>query len=132
MKKFLFAALSALVLVVPSMQAQLFDSFKKQAEKLLKDPSGFSEQEAADAIKQALTNGTSKGVDVLAATDGYLKNPLVVIPWPQEAKKVENTLREIGLGGQVDEAIVALNRAAEDAATGAKDIFIAAITEMIH
>lgn len=110
--------------------AQLFDTFKKQIEKISQDHSVFSEREAADAIKEALTNGVVKGSGALAVTDGYLKNPAVVIPWPAEAKKVETTLRNIGLGEQVDEAVVALNRAAEDAAVGAKDIFISAVRDM--
>lgn len=129
--KILLAAIAVIFLLsVSDSSAQLFDSFKKQAEKILKNPSGFSEKEAADAIKQALTNGTSKGVDILSKTDGYLKNPAVVIPLPPEAKKVEATLRDMGLGEKVDEAVVALNRAAEDAASGAKDIFIHAVEQM--
>ncbi len=125
--------ISVIILALLAAQpaaSQLFDTFKKQSEKMLNNPSGFTEQEAANAIKEALSNGAVKGTDLLSHIDGYLKNPAVVIPWPQEAKKVEATLREIGLGGQVDEAIVALNRAAEDAASGAKDIFIAAIKNM--
>ncbi len=110
--------------------AQLFDTFKKQVEKIAGNPSEFSEREAADAIKEALTKGVVKGTEILAKTDGYLKNPDIAITWPAEAKKVETTLRNIGLGKQVDEAAVALNRAAEDAAAVAKDIFISAIRDM--
>ena len=49
---------------------------------------------------------------------------------PAEAKKVENTLRQIGLGDQVDNAILAMNRAAEDASAKAVPIFVNAITGM--
>jgi hypothetical protein len=49
---------------------------------------------------------------------------------PPDAKKVENTLRKLGMGGQVDKAILAINRGAEDAVAFAKPIFIDAIKEM--
>ena len=35
---------------------------------------------------------------------------------PAEVQKVERTLRSIGMGSEVDKAILAMNRAAEDAA----------------
>jgi hypothetical protein len=46
---------------------------------------------------------------------------------PEEAKKVEQKLRSIGMGKQVDNAILSMNRAAEDAAQSATPIFINAI-----
>ena len=49
---------------------------------------------------------------------------------PEEAKVVEKKLRSIGLGKQVDQAILSMNRAAEDAAKSAAPIFINAIKEM--
>lgn len=49
---------------------------------------------------------------------------------PPEATKIENTLRQLGMGKQVDEAIVSMNRAAEDACKTAAPIFISAIKEM--
>lgn len=88
---------------------------------------GFTTEEAASALKEALVQGTSKGVNVISQVDGYLKNPEIKIPFPPEAKNVENKLRAIGLSKQVDEAVESLNRAAEKAAVEAKDIFVAAI-----
>ena len=32
---------------------------------------------------------------------GYLDNPKFKIPFPKDAQKVESTLRNIGLGGEV-------------------------------
>ncbi len=49
---------------------------------------------------------------------------------PKEAKSVEDKLRGLGQGKKVDEAIESMNRAAEDAAEGAKDIFVKAIKAM--
>jgi len=49
---------------------------------------------------------------------------------PPEAQKVESTLRNIGLGSEVDKAILAMNRAAEDASKSAGTIFLNSIKEM--
>ena len=49
---------------------------------------------------------------------------------PPDAKKVENTLRSLGMGAQVDKAILSINRGAEDAVGFAKPIFVDAIKQM--
>lgn len=86
--------------------------------------------EVGAGLKEALINGISKGSDQVSQLDGYFKNPEIKIPFPPEVKKVENTLRDIGLGGEVDKFIMTLNRGAEDAAKEAKPIFISAIKSM--
>ncbi|WP_420387338.1 DUF4197 domain-containing protein [Roseivirga sp.] len=106
-----------------SSQAQIF----KKAKELIGGDAAFTKEEAANALKQALEQGTVKGVGVVSQVDGYFKNPEIKIPFPPEAQNVEEKLRAFGLGNQVDEAILSLNRAAEDAASEAKDIFVAAI-----
>lgn len=100
----------------------------KDAKKLLnQSSSGFSESEAADAIKEALVKGTTEGVNMVSKVDGYFKNLEIKIPLPPEAKNMESTLRSMGLGDQVDKAILSINRAAEDASKEAQTIFIDAI-----
>lgn len=86
--------------------------------------------EVAEGLKEALIKGISTGSDLVSITDGYFKNPEIKIPFPPEVQKVENTLRNIGLGSQVDKFVLSLNRGAEDAAKEAKPIFIAAIKSM--
>jgi hypothetical protein len=102
----------------------------KKAKGLLGGDKGFTKEEAANGLKEALIQGTSKGVDLLSKADGYLKNPEIKIPFPPEAKNVEKKLRGIGLNKQVDEAVESLNRAAEKAAVEAKDIFVASIKQL--
>lgn len=87
-------------------------------------------EEVGSGLKEALINGISKGSDLVSQMDGYFKNPEIKIPFPPEVKKVENTLRDIGLGSEVDKFVMTLNRGAEDAAKEAKPIFIAAIKSM--
>jgi hypothetical protein len=88
---------------------------------------GFTEGEAAEGIKEALIKGTGEGVNMVSVIDGYFKNPEIKIPFPPEAANIESKLRSVGLGSQVDKAILSINRAAEDAAGEAKPIFVAAI-----
>jgi hypothetical protein len=91
---------------------------------------GLSNDQIIAGLKQALSQGTTQGVQTLSVADGFFKNAAVKVLFPPEARKVEKTLRDVGAGQLVDVAIEKLNRAAEDAAGGAKDIFINAIKQM--
>jgi hypothetical protein len=86
--------------------------------------------EVAEGLKEALVKGISTGADLVSKVDGYFKNPEIKIPFPPEVKRVEDKLRQIGLGGEVDKFVMTLNRGAEDAAKEAKPIFITAIRSM--
>jgi hypothetical protein len=86
--------------------------------------------EVAEGLKEALIKGISNGADLVSQVDGYLKNPEIKIPFPPDVKRVEDRLRQMGLGGEVDKFITTLNRGAEDAAKEAKPIFINAIKQM--
>src|SRR5687767_11523127 len=87
----------------------------KKLKKALEGESVTTE-EVAQGLKQALTNGVSKGSDLVSQVDGYFKNPEIKIPFPPEVKQVESRLRQIGLGNEVDNFVLTLNRGAEDAA----------------
>jgi hypothetical protein len=122
-----------------SVSAQGWKSLKNKAKeqtenisipKELSSSGSLSQDEVARGLKEALNQGVNKGVEQLNKKDGYLKDPQIKIPMPDEAKKVEDKLRTLGQGDKVDEAIESMNRAAEDAAEGAKDIFVAAIKGM--
>jgi hypothetical protein len=86
--------------------------------------------EVGEGLKEALMSGISKGADQLSATDGYFKNPTIKIPFPPDVKRVEEKLKQLGLGNEVDRFVLTLNRGAEEAAKEAKPIFIAAIKQM--
>jgi hypothetical protein len=90
----------------------------------------LSADEVAEGLKEALTTGASKGSDLVSQLDGYYKNAEIRIPFPPEVKRVEDRLRQIGMGAEVDKFVLALNRAAEDAAREAKPIFVSAIRQM--
>lgn len=91
---------------------------------------GVTETEAADGIKEALGQGLVKAVLQLNKEDGFFKDALYKVLLPPDAKKIENTLRDLGMSKMVDKAILQINRAAEDAAGYAKPIFVDAIKSM--
>lgn len=143
MKRF-FLFLSVLSVLSFSLQAQGLKGMIKNATK--KDSSGktsvdkmlgissgksaLSNEEIIGGLKEALQVGTEKGTTKLSAVDGFFKDAVIKILMPEEAKKAEKTLRGMGLGRQVDNAILSMNRAAEDAAKSAAPIFINAIKGM--
>lgn len=98
--------------------------------KALGSEQALTTADVAEGLKQALINGISNGSDMASMLDGYFKNPKIKIPFPPEVKKVEDRLRQIGLGSEVDKFVMTLNRGAEDAAKEAKPIFISAIKQM--
>lgn len=110
-------------------QAQFFKNLENKAG-IPASGGGFTQDEAGQAIKEALTKGITHGVDLVSVADGYYKNPAIKIPFPPDAQKVESVLRSAGLGGKVDEAVASFNHAAENAAKSATNIFINAIKQM--
>ena len=86
--------------------------------------------EIAAGLKEALTIGISKGSDLLSQEDGYYASAYKIL-LPSEARKVTDKLKVVPGFKDVEEVIVKrLNRAAEDAATRAKPIFVDAIKKM--
>ena len=100
------------------------------ASKMIGGDKPLTTAEVGEGLKEALIKGISNGSDLASQVDGYFKNPTIKIPFPPDVKKVEDRLRQIGLGGEVDKFVMTLNRGAEDAAKEAKPIFIAAIKQM--
>ena len=90
----------------------------------------YTNTEAVSALKEALKIGSENSAKRLASMNGYFGNQVIKIIMPPEVRKVENTLRSIGMGDQVDKAILSMNRAAEDAAMRSVPIFVDAITGM--
>lgn len=91
---------------------------------------GNNSSDIASGLKEALNKGVETGTTKLSAVDGFFKDAAVKILLPPEAQKIEKTLRSAGLGNQVDQAILTMNRAAEDAAKSAAPIFLDAVKKM--
>jgi len=113
-----------------SAHAQLGSKILKKVTGKSDAPANLSTDEIANGLKEALNKGVSEGTTKLSAVDGFFKDAAIKILMPPDAQKVEKTLRNIGLGKQVDDAILTMNRAAEDAAKSAAPIFVDAIKQM--
>ncbi|PZU82977.1 MAG: DUF4197 domain-containing protein [Chryseobacterium sp.] len=90
----------------------------------------LTQTEISSGLKQALNLGVTEGVKKLGVTDGFYKNELVKILMPEKLRKIDTTLRSLGMGSLADQGVKLLNRAAEDAVTEATPIFANAITSM--
>jgi len=88
---------------------------------------GISQIDIGNGLREALDLGIDKQVSKLTLKDGFYRNELVKILLPEELKKVDKGLRDIGLGSLADDGIKVLNRAAEDAVSEATPIFIDAV-----
>lgn len=89
--------------------------------------SGLTNADIIGGLKEALTIGSNNSSKKAAAVDGFFKNPLIKIPFPPEAKKVETLAKELGMTTQVNKFVMTLNRAAETAAKDAAPIFVNAV-----
>jgi len=93
--------------------------------------SSFSEKEASMALKETLEIGIQKGIESLSITDGFFKNSKVRIPFPPEAIGASKKLKKRGFAKEVDQLILSINRAAEDAVASSKSIFLKSLKQMI-
>ncbi|MFO7723094.1 MAG: DUF4197 domain-containing protein [Bacteroidales bacterium] len=91
---------------------------------------GVTDSQIVSGLKEALKVGTSNAVSTLSVKDGFFRNAQFKIPFPPEVKKVETTLRALGMNSLVDDFIEKLNRGAEEAVKEATPIFVNAITSM--
>jgi hypothetical protein len=104
-----------------------------QLENLLRLPrsgSDLGDARIGDGLKQALQVGTENAVGLTGKVDGYFANAAIRILMPDRLRTVEQGLRALGQGAQVDEFVLSMNRAAERAAPAAKSIFWNAIGAM--
>lgn len=109
-------------------------SLLKKASGLLNKTSGsgtgLTTDEIVAGLKDALSIGAQNGANKLSAVDGFFANAAIKVLMPPEAKKVESTLRSAGMGKLVDDAILSMNRAAEEASKSAAPIFVDAVKNM--
>ena len=92
--------------------------------------SKFTEAEAGEGVKGALSQGIEKAVAQLNKPDGFFGSDLYKILLPAEVQKAEPKIRTIGLGSQLDKAVLQINRGAEDAIGAAKPIFVDAVKQI--
>jgi hypothetical protein len=97
--------------------------------------SALTQEEVIEGLKEALTIGTDTAVSIVSQVDGYYQDELIKIYLPPEADIIVDNannplLLALGVDDFIEDMVLKLNRAAEDAATEAAPIFVNAITEM--
>ncbi len=90
----------------------------------------LDENTIAAGLRQALEVGSEKASIEASSSGGFLNNDKLHIPLPEQISGMTNTLRNIGLGAQVDKFETGMNRAAEAAAAEAKPVLVDAIKGM--
>jgi len=125
MKTRLLVLIISVALVASPASAQV-DQFLKGLG--IGQQSGLSDGTVSAGLREALQVATEKSVNLTGRPDGYFSNAAIKILMPEKLQTVEKGLRMVGYGPQVDEFVLSMNRAAEQAAPAAKQIFIDAIT----
>ncbi|PDH49213.1 MAG: hypothetical protein CND37_02210 [Bacteroidetes bacterium MED-G20] len=90
----------------------------------------LSNDEVIKGLKEALSIGIEKSTEKASAIGGFLKNDLIRIPFPPEAKSVRDKAMQWGLDNKVEKFEQTLNEAAEEACKTAAPIFINAVKNM--
>lgn len=126
MKQIILLLLAISIAAISPAQS-ILDKAKRA---ISKDKGGVTEEEAGKGVKEALNNGINSAVSFLNKPDAFFKSELYKVLLPPDAKKMEKTLRDLGMGKMCDDAIEAINRGAEDAVGYATPIFVNAIKEM--
>ncbi len=124
MRRLAIGTLALALLAVGSRPAPM-----GQLDKLLTGGS-LDEKTVAAGLKEALQVGAERTVLQTSKVDGFLGNALIKITLPKSYEKVADALRKVGLGKDVDDLELAMNRAAEKAAGEARPIFSDAIKKM--
>jgi hypothetical protein len=91
----------------------------------------LTEDEVVSGLKEALSTGAKNSAQRLAAENGYYGDVAIKILLPDEAKVIVDNISKIPGGQQlVEDVILRINRAAEDAAKEVAPIFVSSITQM--
>lgn len=91
----------------------------------------LTEADVISGLKEALITGSNNASSILSAVDGYYGDELVKILLPEEASVIIDNLSRIPGGEKlVEDVILSINRAAEDAAREVAPIFISSIKQM--
>lgn len=91
----------------------------------------LTEGDIISGLKEALTVGARNAAGKLAAENGYYGDPAVKIPLPEEARIIVENVGKIPGGQQlIENVVLSINRAAEDAAREVAPIFVSSVMQM--
>jgi hypothetical protein len=114
-------------LALAPAQAQM-DQFLNNVVRETGHPAGAaSDSKVGSGLKEALEVATEKAIGLTGRPNGYFGDAAIKIPMPEKLQPLEKGLRIAGMGPQVDEFVLSMNRAAEQSAPAAKQIFLDAV-----
>ena len=91
----------------------------------------LTRSEIVVGLKEALILGTNKSVDILGETNGYHGDATVKILLPPEADIIVDNIGKVPGGEQLlEDVLLKINRAAEDAVSEAGPIFVGSVKSM--
>jgi len=91
----------------------------------------LTEADVVNGLKEALITGARNAAGRLAAENGYYGDAAIRIPLPDEAKMIVDNISRIPGGEKLlEDVILKINRAAEDAAKEVAPIFVNSVTQM--
>ena len=140
MRKFAFAVTfgTLVVLAAAPASAGWQDWLKEKTQGLGGSGSGtsaltrsaLSQEEMVSGLKEALSVGVRRAMDILGKQGGFLNDVAVRIPVPESMRQVESVLRRVGQDKLADDFVTTLNQAAEQAVPQGVTIFSDAIGAM--
>jgi hypothetical protein len=91
----------------------------------------LTEEEVINGLKEALSTGARNSAEKLSIENGYYGDPAIKILLPDEAKTIIDNISKIPGGDKlVEDVIIRINRAAEDAAKEVAPIFVNSVAQM--
>ena len=90
----------------------------------------LNENRIISALKEAISIGSNNAIDSVSKIDGFFGNQVIKILVPEKIKMLADGLGKIGYQEKVDDFILSMNRAAEEAAPKARSLFIDAVKEI--
>jgi hypothetical protein len=120
-------------ILIPVLSLLLFSGCAELNTLMQSVPSNapLTEAEVTKGLKEALVIGSENAAAVLSAVDGYYGDDMVKILLPEEASVIIDNISRIPGGERmVEDVILRINRAAEDAAKEAAPIFVNSIRQM--
>lgn len=121
----------ALALSCPVLSIAQGDSpAKTDAVQKQPDASGPDISTIIAGLKEALEISSTKAIAQTGKRDGFMQNEAIRILLPSQLEGISKSMRLIGLGDEVDELEIGMNRAAEEATPQAKPIFLAELKRL--
>src|SRR3954468_17506701 len=126
---FSFVSLVGILFLTSCSEIDL-NKIGKEVNNTINSGKPLTNDEVIRGLKEALNVGSRNASSSASMVNGFFGNAMIKIPFPPEAAAMEQKLRALGMSKQVDDFVLTLNRAAEEAAKKAAPVFLNAITSM--